>query len=412
MSVVRPGRYTFFNMPDISDTYAVLEIVEYLGGIVEYGQDAWHVDTRPVRSDPVPRSLTARSTGTFQFLGALLGRYGAASVAAPGGDRIGGRPVDLHLTALRALGAETTVFDDMYSASADSLTGTEYEFEIPSAGALINFLVAAVRADGPTHVSNFPWDRDISAACDFLTLMGASIQRSPNSARMVVEPFPSPDVEIEVEYRVPPDRNDTATWMIAGAISRDGVRLEQADTDDVVPLVRLLQELGVAVRGVDSETVTVSPPQAMVADDLHIEAGPSPRLHSDWAQMLSVLCLTCDGRSRILDLMYEQRYGQVKDLRRMGGDIKVVPYPVDAGALMYDRAANVAEALEISGPSDLRAADASGGDVRGAMALTLAAAIAHGTSSIADADQLARGYENLLERLAAVGVTAWVEAAH
>lgn len=405
-----PGVYKFTNLPDISDTYAVLKIIEYLGGRARQVNGTWNVDTRPLAVRDIPRVLTAKSTGTFQFVGALLGRFGCASVAPPGGDKIGARPVDLHIKSLEALGASSRKQGDLHIVQADRLNGTDYRFEIPSAGALINFLLAAVRSEGPTVVRNFPWDRDIAAACELLGVMGATIVKSPDGQTLSVEPIAEPTTEIEVSFEAPPDRNDTATWMIAGALSERGITLQDADIDDVQTLSTLfMDELGISVKRLNERTFRVTPPKETEGYALLVEAGPSPHLHSDWAQMLSVLLLARGGEATLLDLMYEARYGQVDGLRAMGAEIEIISREVEVGSLMYDRSATHAKALRIVGSNKLVAQAVAGGDVRGTMALTLAACIAEGVSTISGAEQLARGYENLPGRLKSLGVECWTD---
>lgn len=410
IAAVRPGTYVFENMPDISDTYAVLEIIEHLGGRVGYANGAWHLDTRAVTPREIPRELTIKSTGTFQFAGALLGRFGRAAVAPPGGDKIGGRPVDLHIQSFKVFGATDSAHSGLHQLEGLRLVGACYDFEIPSAGALINFLLAAVSAEGPSQVRNFPWDNDIAASCELLNLMGARIARSTNGEVLYVEPIADQHSEVNVSFQAPPDRNDTATWMIAGALSSRGVTLVKTDPNDVEPLISLFERnLGISSEFVERDVIRVTPSAKLQVSELLVEAGPSPRLHSDWAQMISVLLLACHGNSTLLDVMYESRYGQADGLRKMGGHIETTSRNVRPGTLMYDRNAASAQALEIEGPSHFIGSTVEGGDVRGAMALTLAACVADGVSRIRGAGQLARGYECLTSRLRALGVECWTE---
>lgn len=404
MCVLVPGIYRLEHVPLILDTVAVLRIVEFLGGGVTFEGNTVCVDTRLITPKPIPRDLTIASTGTFYFAGALLGRFGQAEVAAPGGDNLGARPVDLHLEIFRTLGATIHETPSGYVMRADTPKAATVRQPIRSAGALINGIQLAFACGEPVRFENIPVDADTVGALTFLSRMGGTVSRDDDRSLAVatVEGH-APSAPIQLEYELPADRNDAATWLLASGIGRGVVDVSGIDAEEVRLALDFLTDLGGVVE-IDKDRIHVDCRGGLDADGYHLILGPSPEFHSDWGPFAEAVLARARGRSFVEDRMYDGRYGHVSELIRLGANIRFIEHIVPKGTLMFDREREKVTALEITGRERLTGGAVTGTNVRAAATLALAGAAASGITELAGVDQIARGYEDFARRLAAIGV--------
>jgi UDP-N-acetylglucosamine 1-carboxyvinyltransferase len=401
------GVYRLRNLPLISDTFAVLRIMDHLDAKISFDGDDIVIDTREIVTRPIDRALTVRSTGTFHYASALLSRFGQVKIARPGGDRIGGRPVNFHLDVFEQFGAEVTEDADGYEIRYRRRPDGDREITlpIPSAGVLVNAVICASVAQGRTMITNVPYDTDIQAALGFAGETGARITVHTDAGKVdAIEVSPADTQPDEVFFHTPPDRNDAATWLIAAAAGAELVELTNVPVADLGPLVDFLSSIGSQFEVFAEEQRILVRAAELRTDGVDLHVGPSPGFHSDWGQLALILLITGNGSSRLADYMYEGRYTQVQDLVGMGAKLELVTAPVSKGELMYDREAVEMSAVAVTAVPRLHGATVTGRDVRGAASLVIAAAVAEGETYIHGIDQLGRGYELMDTRLRALGV--------
>lgn len=407
LTALVPAEYEIARVPDIADTHAIIDVLRHLGALVTFSDGTCLIDTRDLANQPVPRALTQPATGTFLFAGVLLARFGSSEVGLPGGDEIGARPVGLHLDLLRAVGTFADELEDSVTLRSPSLVGAPVKMPIPSTGALMSIVTAACLADGETVVERAPWDTDIEAAFVFLRMLGVGIACTAHADDRYVDVTITPRdrgaAAGRIHFELPADRNDAATWVIAGALAPEPVAIVGAPLSDLEPLIAVLEGTGCTI-SMEGSTATVTRPRELLSPVETITVGASPLLHSDWAQVLSVALSQCRGTSRIVDTMYDARTSHLEPLARMGMTVRRGEVTVPRGTLMFDPAAERAASIEIDGPTALRSTRAATRDVRGSMALLLAGSIAAGHTQIDSLDQLRRGYEHLEARLGRLGV--------
>jgi UDP-N-acetylglucosamine 1-carboxyvinyltransferase len=315
------------------------------------------------------------------LLGPLLARFGEVIISNPGGDRIGRRPVDLHVDAMRALGAEIDYRYGYYYAKAPGrLRGTEVTFPIVSVMGTENAMLAATLAEGHTTIRPAAQEPEVDDLILFLQKMGAAVERT------------SPDtIEVDgrkrlrgAEHHIVPDRIEAGTFAVAAAVTGGHVTLHGAPCDHLGTFVEILDRAGVAISCTD-DTIEVdasgSGGSARPGNfrPLDIETGPYPGLATDLQPPTCVLLTQAAGRSAVHESIFEDRLEWLSELRRMGANVEVI----DAHHALID------------GPARLRGTELDIPDLRAGASLLLAALAAEGVSRIHGGHHVRRGYENI-----------------
>ncbi|MEW5992640.1 MAG: UDP-N-acetylglucosamine 1-carboxyvinyltransferase [Chloroflexota bacterium] len=385
-AVLTGERCRFTNVPEIEDVRVMAETLRDLGVVVDHPEpNTYEVAAGDVDWLFVPLEAAAKMRASFMLLGPLLARFGEVIISNPGGDRIGRRPVDLHVDAMRALGAEIDYRYGYYYAKAPGrLRGAEVRFPFVSVMGTENAMLAATLAEGHTVIRPAAREPEIDDLIEFLCKMGAEVERT------------APDT-IEVDGRkrlrgsdhsVVPDRIEAGTFAIAAAMTGGVVTLERARCDHLDALVEILGRMGINVAcGTDTLTVdatTVGPGAYRPVD---IETAPYPGLATDLQPPTSVLLTQANGRSTVHETIFEDRLEWMTELRRMGAEIDI---PDGHHAI-------------ISGPARLVGADVEISDLRAGASLILAALAASGTSTIHGGHHVRRGYENIERRFLDLG---------
>jgi len=322
-------------------------------------------------------------------LGPLLARFGEATVSLPGGCAIGTRPVDLHIHALEALGAQITLENGYIHAKVPGrrLTGAKILFPKVSMGATENALMAATLADGETVISNASREPEIVDLGECLVKMGAKIEGlgTPTITIQGVEKLGS------AQHSILPDRIETGTYMIAVALTGGTVRLKNARADLLTALIGPLQKAGVKIEQEDTDIIVSRNGTPLRGTDIMTE--PFPGFPTDLqAQFMTMLTL-CDGAGLVTETIFENRFMHVPELCRMGANITVH-----------------GNSAIIRGVPKLTGAEVMATDLRASVALVLAGLVAEGETTINRIYHLERGYENLVEKLSACG--AHIQRAH
>ncbi len=374
------------NVPEIEDVRAMTETLRDLGVVVDHPEpNCYEVSAGDVDWLFVPLEAAAKMRASFMLLGPLLARFGEVVISNPGGDRIGRRPVDLHVEAMRTLGAAIDYRYGYYYAKAPGrLRGTEVRFPFVSVMGTENAMLAATLAEGHTIIRPAAQEPEVDDLIAFLQKMGAAVERT------------QPDtIEIDgkrrlrgAEHKVMPDRIEAGTFAIAAGVTGGRVVLEDAGCEHMEALVEVLGRTGLAVScqptRMEVDARAVGPRNLSPVD---VETGAYPGLATDIQPPTTVLLTQADGVSRVHEAIFEDRLEWTSELAKMGARIELTS-PQDA---------------VIHGPAELHAAEVDISDLRAGASLIVAALAAEGTSSILGAHHVRRGYENIERKFLDLG---------
>ncbi|UVI39821.1 UDP-N-acetylglucosamine 1-carboxyvinyltransferase [Qipengyuania spongiae] len=346
----------------------------------EFGRVVTQEATR-ITSNVAPYDLVRKMRASILVLGPLLARTGEATVSLPGGCAIGNRPIDLHLKALEALGAEIELAEGYVKARAPAagLPGGEYDFPIVSVGATENAVMAAVLAKGTSRIGNAAREPEIVDLCRLLVAMGAKIE-GIGSSELVIRGVKK---LYGATYKVMADRIEAGSYACAAAITGGEVFLEGANGEEMDATTNALRAIGVEVEA-QEDGVHVRANGPLKGVDL--STAPYPGLATDMQAQLMSLLTKAGGTSVLTETIFENRYMHVPELRRMGADIEV------SGRTAI-----------VKGVDRLTGAEVMATDLRASMSLIIAALAAAGETQVRRIYHLDRGYERLEEKLALVG---------
>jgi UDP-N-acetylglucosamine 1-carboxyvinyltransferase len=379
-------RCRFTNVPEIEDVRVMTETLRDLGVVVDHpAPNVYEVASGDVDWLFVPLEAAAKMRASFMLLGPLLTRFGRVIISNPGGDRIGRRPVNLHVDAMRALGAEIEYRNGYYFARAPGrLRGGEVRFPFVSVMGTENAMLAATLADGHTVIRPAAREPEIDDLIAFLQKMGADVQRT------------TPDtIEVEgrkrlrgADHHIIADRIEAGTFVVAAAVTGGRVTLEGAPCDVLGAFIETAGSVGLGLScGRDTIEVDGATFESGAYRAVDIETAPYPGLATDLQPPTCVLLTQAAGVSHVHEAIFEDRLEWLAELRRMG-----------AGVELTD-----AHHATISGPTRLRGAEVEIGDLRAGASLILAALAADGTTTIHGAHHVHRGYENIERKFLDLG---------
>ena len=381
---------TLANLPRLADISTMADLLAELGVTVHMdgesgnGEHGGRVLSLTAGGDigtTAPYDLVRKMRASVLVLGPALARFGEARVSLPGGCAIGTRPVDLHLEALRQLGAEIELEEGYISAKApDGLTGAHITFPSVSVGASENILMAAVLAEGETQLANVAREPEVSDLAHCLVAMGADID-GIGTDTLVVRGRTSLH---GADYSVIPDRIETGTYAVAAAITGGELRLRNSRMDFLDSVVDTLGRAGVSVTEADGDILVRRTNNRL--DGIDVMTEPYPGFPTDMQAQIMALLAVSDGASMITETIFENRFMHVPELNRMGADINV-----------HGSSAIVRGVPELSG------AQLMATDLRASVSLVLAGLAAKGETVINRVYHLDRGYERVEEKLAACG---------
>lgn len=378
-TLLAPGTYHLKNTPNLRDVWTMSRLMTSLGAFCELNGNDLFVDTTNITSYEAPYEHVKKMRASFYVLGPLVSRYGYAKVSLPGGCAWGPRPVDLHLKGLEKLGAEITLESGYVIAKSNKLVGTKFHFDISSVGATGNMLMAAVLAKGTTLLSNAATEPEITALARFLVKMGAKID-GIGTSQLEIEGV---DALHPVDETTIPDRIETATFLIAAAITGGKLELENTNPYHLTAIISKLEEVGCEI-DVNADKISIE--MNSKPKPVDVIATIYPGFPTDVQSQWTALMLAADGTSRITDTIYPDRFKHVPELVRLGANIEVV-----------DNSAIVIGGKKLSGATVMAS------DLRAGAALVLAALVAEGTSEILRIYHIDRGYENFEQKLQSIG---------
>ena len=375
------------SVPHLRDVQVMKEILEALGSDIEETEPGeFHIHTHDVKSAEAPYELVNKMRASFLVMGPLLGRKGVARIPLPGGCAIGARPIDLHLKGFKALGAEVTIHEEgayayvEAAAGPQGLIGDRIYLDFPSVGATENIIMAAVLAEGTTYIENAAEEPEIVDLANFLNKMGARI-RGAGTDTIRIEGVKTLHT---VRHTVIPDRIETGTFMIAAAITRGAVHIINAVPDHVKPVIAKLRECGVRIEAGDDDIIVRGDLGPLNSTD--IKTLPYPGFPTDMQSPFMAFLTICNGKSTVIETVFENRFMHVSQLNKMGASIET--------------AGNKAN---IKGNSKLRGSQVMATDLRAGAAMVLAGLVAEGETEISEIYHIERGYENFIEKFEALG---------
>jgi UDP-N-acetylglucosamine 1-carboxyvinyltransferase len=405
-TIAFPGEYVLKNVPLIQDARALIDILIFLGGKVEFiGEHTLRINTENVCTKEIPPEVTATSTGTFLFAGALLSRFGEVKIWHPGGDRIGKRPVTWHLAAFEKLGASVVEEQSYYQVQAAKLTGNcTISFAKPTANGTVNAVIASVRAHGDTLIENVAPEPEIQNFLTFMQNIGANVKWIGEN-RIQVKGVKQGNGSGEIE--IIPDRNDAATFILAATLGHGPVTLHPICQDHLRPLLDALKEVGVHFKASTpqgDQSLTVQCDE-LHATNLHITSRPYPGFSTDWGPMMQALMTQIPGKSFFHETIFSQRFAHMQEFIRMGAEIRYQDIPGADHLYNFVRTPGLFHAVQIQGPSRLHGAAVHANDVRAGAALVLGGLVAVGVTEVTGIEQIERGYEMFAERLNQLGAS-------
>lgn len=365
--------------PHLTDVDTALEILTYLGGIVQWEADDLLIDPRGISRWRLPPALMGKMRGSVFFAGPLMARFGACSLTTPGGCPLGERPVNYHAQGLLALGAKRDSAEpEVFSGK---LFGSDIYLPYPSVGATENLILAALGAQGATTIHNAAREPEICCLCDFLRSGGAAVSGDGTREIVVTGGLPKSG-----DLAVIPDRMEAATFACAVASAGGSVRLNRANHRHLTKVLDVLEKAGCQIDRQEDyivvEAQTLRSPGEIVTE-------PYPGFPTDAQATIMAALLRAEGESVIRETVFDHRMHHVEGLKAMGGQI----------ALRGNTA-------RITGVKTLNAAEVTACDLRGGAALAIAALAAKGTSSLTGLAHIQRGYEHFAEKLQALGASA------
>lgn len=369
-------------VPMLEDVHTISEVLKCLGLSVECSpeKNVLDIDSTSITSYEAPYELVRTMRASFLVMGPLLARIGKARISMPGGCAIGARPIDIHLKGFEALGVKIEQGHGYIEASApEGLKGTSIYFDFPSVGATENIMMAASLAEGTTILENVAEEPEIVDLANYLNKMGAKI-RGAGTDTIRIEGV---DKLHGADYTIIPDRIEAGTYMIAAAMTGGDVVVENVLPEHQKPLIAKLREAGAVVEE-DIDKVRVIGKNQLKA--VSIKTLPYPGFPTDMQAQMMAMMVIAEGRSKVTETVFENRFMHVVELNRMGAQISTE-----------------GRSAVIDGPSKLTGCDVRATDLRAGAAMILAGLVAEGTTRIGDLHHIDRGYENIVAKLKNLG---------
>lgn len=371
---------TITNVPEISDVDSLEEILMCLNANVKRVNNCVTIDSKCVENKVIPEELSIKLRASYYFMGALLGKFHKVEMYFPGGCSIGERPIDLHLKGFEKLGATICEEGNYIKIEAKELIGNKIYLDIPSVGATINIMLAAVRAKGKTIIENAAQEPEIVNVATYLNNMGAKITGAGTSI-------------IKIEgvntlkgcfHEVIPDRIEAGTYLIIAALLGNDLTINKIIPSHIESLISKLKEAGVKME-IGEDYITVKEVGNYKA--VKVKTLVYPGFPTDLQQPLIPFLTQCNGLSKVTETIWENRFQNIPDTVRMGANIKV----------------NENRTAIVRGKTKLIGCEVNATDLRGGASMLICGLIAEGTTIIDNVKYILRGYDNIVEKLKEVG---------
>lgn len=369
------------NVPDISDIRAEIDILQELGAKVKrLSSTVLEIDTSTISTTQVPLELGQKMRASYYFLGSMLSRFGKGSVPMPGGCNLGARPIDQHLKAFTALGAENSLDYAMVNVKSENLTGAHIFFDTISVGATINAMLAAVMAEGTTILENVAKEPHIVDVANFLNIMGANVRGAGTDVIKIhgVKKMHGGT------YSIVPDQIEAGTFMVAAAASRGDILIKNVIPKHLEPITSKLRLIGATVEEYDDSVRVTGIDGAY--NTTNIKTMPHPGFPTDLQPVMGVLLCFAKGTSIITEGIWDNRFKYCDELNKMGANIQV-----EGRVAVFE------------GVEALRPAPVCATDLRAGAALVVAALCTEGQSEVYEIRHVERGYVDIVKKFQSLG---------
>ena len=378
-AILADSEVTICNVPEITDTDALTEILEYLGATVKRASESVLINPTTIENKEIPKELSTKLRASYYFMAALLGKYKYVEMYFPGGCNIGARPIDQTLKSFRALGATVEEDNNKYKIYADKLKGAHIYLDMPSVGATINAMLASVKAEGETTIENAAKEPEVVNVAVFLNGMGAKITGAGTSEIKIKGVNSLKGCYTEVI----PDRIEAGTYVIAGALMGENLKIDNIIPEHIEMLTLKLKEMGVPIN-IGPDYIIVSKGNNL--KPVSIKTQGYPGFATDLQQPVTTLLTQCEGTSNLEETIYENRFQNVPYLNKLGANIEIDE-----------------KQIHIKGKTELVGTTVEATDLRAGACLVLAGLLASGTTKVANIEHVLRGYENIVQKLTDVG---------
>jgi UDP-N-acetylglucosamine 1-carboxyvinyltransferase len=368
------------NVPDLRDVKVMKEVITHFGGeFIDISKNEKSIRVRKISTSEAPYELVQKMRASFFVMGPLLAKTGVARVSLPGGCAIGARPVDLHLKGFAALGAEVSQGQGYIEAKADELIGSTIYLDFPSVGATENIMMAAVLAKGETVIENAAEEPEIIDLSNFLNKMGANV-RGAGTDTIRIEGVESLK---GTRHEIIPDRIETGTYMVAAAITKGDVVIENIVPAHIKPVIAKLKETGAELE-IGEDVIRVN--ASNISESVDLTTLPYPGFPTDMQAQFMALMTVLNGTSVINETVFENRFMHIPELSRLGANIRIEGH-----------------SAIVRGVSELEGSEVVATDLRAGAALVLAGLVAKGETHVNSIYHIDRGYSNLESNLRKLG---------
>ena len=378
-TLLAKGKSVLREVPNLKDVHVISDLLRHLGAEVEYEGTTLTVDATNLTTYDAPYELVRKMRASFLVMGPLLARFNQTKISMPGGCAIGTRPIDLHLKGFKALGADVVMDHGFVEAKTDKLVGSKLYLDFPSVGATENIMMAAVLAEGTTIIENAAEEPEIVDLANFLNEMGADVKGAgTNTIRIKgVKELTA------TEHDVIPDRIEAATFMVAAAMTKGDITVENVILEHLKPVTAKLREAGCEVIEMDKSIRVIGPEKLKAVD---IKTLPHPGFPTDVQAQFMAMLTVSKGTGVVIETVFENRFMHVAEFNRMGANIKIE-----------------GRSAIVEGVEKLYGAKVNATDLRAGAALILSGLIAEGETEIGEIYHIQRGYVDIDKKITALG---------
>ena len=378
-TLLAKGKSILREVPNLKDVHVISDFLRHLGAEVVCKGTTLSVDATKLTTYDAPYELVRKMRASFLVMGPLLARFNQTKISMPGGCAIGTRPIDLHLKGFKALGADVIMDHGFVEAKTEKLVGSKLYLDFPSVGATENIMMAAVLAEGTTIIENAAEEPEIVDLANFLNEMGADVKGAgTNTIRIKgVKELTA------TEHDVIPDRIEAATFMVAAAMTKGDITVENVILEHLKPVTAKLREAGCEVIEMDNSIRVIGPEKLKAID---IKTLPHPGFPTDVQAQFMAMLTVSKGTGVVIETVFENRFMHVAEFNRMGANIKIE-----------------GRTAIVEGVDKLYGAKVNATDLRAGAALILCGLIAEGETEIGEIYHIQRGYVDIDKKITALG---------
>ena len=378
-TLLAEGKSVLKGVPNLRDVHVISDLLRHLGAEVTYEGTTLTVDASNITTCEAPYELVRKMRASFLVMGPLLARFNHTKISMPGGCAIGTRPIDLHLKGFKSLGAEVEIDHGFVEAKTEKLTGNKLYLDFPSVGATENIMMAAALAEGTTIIDNAAEEPEIVDLANFLNEMGANVKGAGTNTIKIkgVESLKG------AEHTVIPDRIEAATYMVAAAMTKGDITVENVLMEHLKPIIAKLRETGCEIIEMENAVRVIGPE---VLKPIDIKTLPHPGFPTDVQAQFMAMLTIANGTAVVIETVFENRFMHVAEFNRMGADIKIE-----------------GRSAIVNGVDKLYGAKVNATDLRAGAALILCGLIAEGETQIGEIYHIQRGYVDIDKKIRALG---------